>query len=614
MDWVEDKYAALLTSIGEHLFGRRFTLSVQYQGNGKAASVPASIDLAPPSSAPRRPAPRARRPCTPARAPRDAPHLAPLNPRYTFDRFVVGNNNQLAAAAAHGVAEAPARLYNPLFIYGGVGLGKTHLMHAIGHALLERDPGKRVMYLSSERFTNELVSAIQDGTMAEFRRQYRACDLLLVDDIQFLEGKERTQEEFFHTFNALHDAQRQIVLTSDRPPSATGLEDRLVSRFEWGMVADIKPPDFETRVAILRRKVEEDGLVIHDADEVLAFIAKHRTSSVREIEGAMIKLLAYSSLTRRPIDLSLAREALGVGPQVDGGGGVSAGGITPQRVRDKVAARLGNDRRGAAVQEAHQGPDHPPPGGHVPDQGDVRPVAGGDRQAVRRARPQHRHPLHRQGRGGHGRGPGVPPARGASCGTRCGRKAVRGNVQCESAEYVSTGTGWSGSRRGTRPGERMNSPQEMSRSPANFAGLDRRLGGLRRAAASHGPTQGAGVRAGGLRDVVLLRFPTGRPRTCTGCRPAPRSGAHELDGTLAQGSMRRRTCVRQRRGQPVWRVWGEVVGNAPAVWERGRAGENPGFPHAFPTGGGWRRWLRDKRMKGERTGLSTVPTPSTTIY
>jgi chromosomal replication initiator protein len=343
VDWVEDKYAQLLTSIGEHLFGRRFTLSVQYQGNGKASSMPAPVDLAPPPSVSSTASPRMEAPAVHAGAPAADPRpvLAPLNPRYVFDRFVVGNNNQLAAAAAHGVAEAPARLYNPLFIYGGVGLGKTHLMHAIGHAMLERDPGKRVMYLSSERFTNELVSAIQDGSMSEFRRQYRACDLLLVDDIQFLEGKERTQEEFFHTFNALHDSQRQIVLTSDRPPSATGLEDRLVSRFEWGMVADIKAPDFETRVAILRRKVEEDALVIHDADEVLSFIAKHRTSSVREIEGAMIKLLAYSSLTRRPIDLALAREALGVGPQADGGGGVSAGGITPQRVRDKVAHAWG---------------------------------------------------------------------------------------------------------------------------------------------------------------------------------------------------------------------------------------------------------------------------------
>jgi chromosomal replication initiator protein len=335
VDWVEDKYAGLLTSIGEHLFGRRFTLSVQFQGNGKTASVP-PIDLAPPPA----PAPRLdTAPAAHAAAAESARVLPPLNPRYVFERFVVGNNNQLAAAAAHGVAEAPARLYNPLFIYGGVGLGKTHLMHAIGHAMLERDPGKKVMYLSSERFTNELVSAIQDGSMAEFRRQYRQADLLLVDDIQFLEGKERTQEEFFHTFNALHDSQRQIVLTSDRPPSATGLEDRLVSRFEWGMVADIKAPDFETRVAILRRKVEEDRLEIHDADEVLTFIARNRTSSVREIEGAMIKLLAYSSLTRRPIDIVLAREALGGG--VAGDGGNAGGGLTPQRVRDKVAEAWG---------------------------------------------------------------------------------------------------------------------------------------------------------------------------------------------------------------------------------------------------------------------------------
>jgi chromosomal replication initiator protein len=340
VDWVEDKYAGLLTSIGEHLFGRRFTLSVQFQGNGKAASVP-PIDLAPapPPAAPARieSAPQTHAGSQGA----DTRPLPPLNARYVFDRFVVGNNNQLAAAAAHGVAESPARLYNPLFIYGGVGLGKTHLMHAIGHAMLERDPGKRVMYLSSERFTNELVSAIQDGSMAEFRRQYRACDLLLVDDIQFLEGKERTQEEFFHTFNALHDSQRQIVLTSDRPPSATGLEDRLVSRFEWGMVADIKPPDFETRVAILRRKVEEDRLDIHEMDEVLTFIARNRTSSVREIEGAMIKLLAYSSLTRRPIDLMLAREALGTGLAGSEGSGGQVGGLTPQKVRDKVAEAWG---------------------------------------------------------------------------------------------------------------------------------------------------------------------------------------------------------------------------------------------------------------------------------
>jgi chromosomal replication initiator protein len=216
----------------------------------------------------------------------------------------------LSAAACRAVAEAPARMYNPLFIYGGVGLGKTHLMHAIGHVLLERDPGKRVAYVSSERFTNDMIAAIQGGTNAEFRRRYRDIDLLLIDDIHFLGEKERTQEEFFHTFNALHDAQSQIVMTSDRPPKEIpGLEERLVSRFEWGLVTDIKPPDFETRVAILRKKAEDDQLAL--ADEVLDFIARNCRSNVRELEGAVIKLLAYSSLTRREVTTDLAREALG---------------------------------------------------------------------------------------------------------------------------------------------------------------------------------------------------------------------------------------------------------------------------------------------------------------
>jgi chromosomal replication initiator protein len=332
VNWVEDKYADLLTALGESLFGRRFTLSVQFQANGKSAAIPPPpIELAPPpvSAAVAVPqAPSASAPAGGVRGP------VPLNSRYSFDRFVVGGNNQLAAAAAHAVAEAPARHYNPLFIYGGVGLGKTHLMHAIGHEMLARDPGKRVMYLSSERFTNEMVGAIQSGTMADFRRQYRQIDLLLVDDIQFLEGKEGTQEEFFHTFNALHDAQKQIVLTSDRQPKEIGLEDRLVSRFEWGLVADIKAPDFETRMAILSRKVEEDGLVIRDAEDVLTFIARNRTSSVREIEGAVIKLLAYSSLTGRPIDLALANEALGGALK---SGGPQADQLSPERLRQKVA-------------------------------------------------------------------------------------------------------------------------------------------------------------------------------------------------------------------------------------------------------------------------------------
>jgi chromosomal replication initiator protein len=338
-DWVEDKYAELLSSLAEKLFGRRFHLSVKHDGDGSLQQLPLPMRLDPPPTAP------APRPTASAIAP-PAPGMsgsstvdAPLNERYTFDRFVVGNNNQLAAATAHAVAEAPARMYNPLFLYGGVGLGKTHLMHAIGHAIAARSPGKRVVYISSERFTNELVSAIQEGTMAEFRRVYRQIDLLLVDDIQFLEGKERTQEEFFHTFNALYDAQRQIVLTSDRPPKEIGLEDRLISRFEWGMVADIKPPDFETRVAILRNRVEEDGLEISGMQEVLEFIARHCTSSVREIEGAVIKLLAYSSLTRREITLELAREVLG--GVLRAGYEDAAASVTPDVVRRRVAEAWG---------------------------------------------------------------------------------------------------------------------------------------------------------------------------------------------------------------------------------------------------------------------------------
>jgi chromosomal replication initiator protein len=355
-DWVEDKYSELLTAIGERLIGRRFHLSVKPESNGHATR-PAFGEgthrngAAPAESTPfEAPAPR------PQAAPQApyigssgaaqsglSPRNSPLNDRYTFDRFVVGNNSQLAAATAHAVAEAPARMYNPFFIYGGVGLGKTHLMHAIGHVVLSRDPGKRVIYVSSEQFTNELVSAIQEGTMAEFRRMYRQIDLLLVDDIQFLEGKERTQEEFFHTFNALHDGRRQIVLTSDRPPKEIGLEDRLISRFEWGMVADIKPPDFETRVAILRKRVEEDGLEISGMEEVLQYIARNCTSSVREIEGAVIKLLAYASLTRREITIELAREVLG---GVLRPGGDDAAKSTPDLVRRKVAEAWGVSAEG----------------------------------------------------------------------------------------------------------------------------------------------------------------------------------------------------------------------------------------------------------------------------
>ena len=312
-EWIEDKYGDLLAEIAERLFGHRLEITVEHRppagtpvlaqddGYGAAAAVPRTDPAPsdPPGDA-----------VGPAGAGTPVAIGSPLNERYTFDRFVVGTNNQLSAAACRAVAEAPARIYNPLFIYGGVGLGKTHLMHAIGHTTLMREPHRRVAYVTSERFTNDLIASIQEGRMADFRRRYREIDLLLIDDVQFLGEKERTQEEFFHTFNALYDAQRQIVLTSDRPPKEIpGLEERLVSRFEWGLVTDIKPPDFETRVAILRKKADEDQLILDD--EVLEFVAQHCRSSVRELEGAIIKLLAYSSLTRREITVDLAREALG---------------------------------------------------------------------------------------------------------------------------------------------------------------------------------------------------------------------------------------------------------------------------------------------------------------
>jgi chromosomal replication initiator protein len=260
-----------------------------------------------------------------------------LNERYVFDRFVVGNNNELAAAACRAVAESPGRVYNPLFLYGGVGLGKTHLMHAIGNAIHGGDPTRRISYVPAEEFTNDLVTSIQAGTMAEFRRRYRQMDLLLVDDIQFLKGKEATQEEFFHTFNALHDARKQIVVTSDRPPKdIPGLAARLVSRFEWGLVADIKPPDYETRLAILLKQAVHDHLTLEP--DVLDFIARSCTSSVRELEGAVIKLLAFSSLTNQEITVELARTALkgtfGSTPLP------GAARSSPERIREVVARRF----------------------------------------------------------------------------------------------------------------------------------------------------------------------------------------------------------------------------------------------------------------------------------
>lgn len=232
-----------------------------------------------------------------------------LNPKYTFDTFVIGSGNRFAHAASLAVAEAPAKAYNPLFIYGGVGLGKTHLMHAIGHYVIEHNPNAKVVYLSSEKFTNEFINSIRDNKAVDFRNKYRNVDVLLIDDIQFLAGKEQTQEEFFHTFNALHEESKQIVISSDRPPKEIPtLEDRLRSRFEWGLITDITPPDLETRIAILRKKAKAEGLDI--PNEVMLYIANQIDSNIRELEGALIRVVAYSSLINKDINADLAAEAL----------------------------------------------------------------------------------------------------------------------------------------------------------------------------------------------------------------------------------------------------------------------------------------------------------------
>lgn len=232
-----------------------------------------------------------------------------LNPKYTFDTFVIGSGNRFAHAASLAVAEAPAKAYNPFFIYGGVGLGKTHLMHAIGHYVIEHNPTAKVVYLSSEKFTNEFINSIRDNKAEYFRNKYRNVDILLIDDIQFLAGKESTQEEFFHTFNALHEESKQIVISSDRPPKEIPtLEDRLRSRFEWGLITDITPPDLETRIAILRKKAKADGLDI--PNEVMLYIANQIDSNIRELEGALIRVVAYSSLINKDINADLAAEAL----------------------------------------------------------------------------------------------------------------------------------------------------------------------------------------------------------------------------------------------------------------------------------------------------------------
>lgn len=285
--WLEDHYQNLLLSSVEEVVGR--PLGVAYQ----VVELPKTVSPAPAS--------------LPAREKDDA--LAGLNQKYTFDDFVIGPGNRFAHAASVAVSESPAKQYNPLFIYGPTGLGKTHLLQSIAHEMKRRHPGFKILYISSEKFTNQLITAIQTKSTPQFRAKYRTLDLLLIDDVHFIAEKDSTQEEFFNTFNTLYDAHKQIVVTSDRPPrEIPGLEERLVSRFGWGLVTDIQPPDFETRVAILKKKMERETVVV--PDDVSYFIAGKIKSNIRELEGALIRVVAYCTLTNSKIDVRLAQEIL----------------------------------------------------------------------------------------------------------------------------------------------------------------------------------------------------------------------------------------------------------------------------------------------------------------
>jgi chromosomal replication initiator protein len=300
-EWLQTNYLPVIQDVLREI--ERPGLSVEFIHERDADPARSRVDAEPVSS------PRGSSRPAAERAPAPADTLAGwLNPRYNFDRFVVSSCNQFAHAAAIAVAEQPSRAYNPLYVYGGVGLGKTHLMQAIGNRLALRG-GARMRYLSTEQFMNELINAIRFERTLEFKERYRNVDVLLIDDIQFLAGKERTQEEFFHTFNALYDAQKQIVITSDCPPRAIPtLEDRLRSRFEWGLIADIQPPDLETKIAILKKKAEADGVGV--PDDVALFIATSSKSNIRELEGSLNRVVAFASVSGRELTLDLAKDTL----------------------------------------------------------------------------------------------------------------------------------------------------------------------------------------------------------------------------------------------------------------------------------------------------------------
>src|SRR3982074_254063 len=295
-DWLEDRYSAMIKeTLSAIVSGDARAASEGTRGQSEAAAGRSAVAVA------EEPTPDAEEP---------ALHEgSQLNPKFQFQHFVVGNNSRFAHAACRAVAETPAKAYNPLFLYGGVGLGKTHLMHAIAHAVREKHARRRVAYVTSEKFMNEMISSIQEGRMNDFRTRYRTVDVLLVDDIQFLAGKDRTQEEFFHTFNSLHELNKQIVISSDRPPKEIPtLEDRLRSRFQWGLIADIQAADFETRVAILKSKVGPYARLV--PEDVLSFIAHKIQKNIRELEGALIRVIAHASLNRSAVNVEMAARLL----------------------------------------------------------------------------------------------------------------------------------------------------------------------------------------------------------------------------------------------------------------------------------------------------------------
>ncbi|UCF30921.1 MAG: chromosomal replication initiator protein DnaA [bacterium] len=298
-DWIEENYATTLNRIVQSLTGKDLSVLILVSEGGAPEPPPAR-------KRPKKPA----REASPPKQEVGGFGNGGLNPKYTFDSFVVGSSNQFAHAAAMAVSEHPARSYNPLFVYGGVGLGKTHLMHAIGHMALSRDPSLRLCYLSSERFMNELINSLRFDRMPQFREMYRTMDILLVDDIQFIAGKERTQEEFFHTFNTLFDSHKQIVVSSDKyPREIPDLEERLRSRFEWGLVADIQPPDLETKIAILNKKAAQSGIAL--PPDVSLFLAENTASNIRELEGFLLRIAAFASIKKTTkISMDLVNDAL----------------------------------------------------------------------------------------------------------------------------------------------------------------------------------------------------------------------------------------------------------------------------------------------------------------